>query len=28
VGQGYGDFGPTSDDEVREALATGAARRG
>src|SRR3954447_14302152 len=26
VGQGYRDFAPTSDDEVREALATGAPR--
>ena len=26
VGQGYDDFGATSDDEVREALATGASR--
>jgi predicted phosphoribosyltransferase len=28
VGQGYDDFGPTSDDEVREALAAGAPRHG
>jgi predicted phosphoribosyltransferase len=28
VGQGYRDFGPTSDDEVREALAAGSPRRG
>src|SRR3954453_11422598 len=27
VGQGYGDFGPTSDDEVREALGAGSPRR-
>src|SRR3954454_17252165 len=27
VGQGYDEFGATSDDEVREALATGASRR-
>src|SRR4051794_3329934 len=28
VGQGYGDFGPTSDDEVREALAVRAPPQG
>src|SRR4051794_23288048 len=28
VGQGYGDFGATSDDEVREALASAVPRRG
>src|SRR3954452_9251583 len=28
VGQGYGDFGPTSDDEVRDALAARSPRRG
>src|SRR3954468_6096717 len=28
VGQGYGEFGPTSDDEVREALAAGSPSHG